>query len=79
LFKQDIKSRFQKEKAYALFTAFRLNFKKEVLRELRDMIALREEIVNVIKRYEKQITAKKVATVPAKNTESVNKGSNHEF
>jgi hypothetical protein len=43
------------------------------------MIALREEIASVIKRYEKQATAqKKVVTAPAKNTELVDKGSNHE-
>jgi hypothetical protein len=42
------------------------------------MIALREEIANVVKRYEKQATAKKIATAPAKNTKPVGKGSNYE-
>jgi hypothetical protein len=42
------------------------------------MIALREKIANVIKRYEKQATAKKIAAVSAKNTELASKGSNYE-
>jgi hypothetical protein len=42
------------------------------------MIALREKIVSVIKRYEKQATTKKIITVPAKNTKPVGKGFNHE-
>ena len=53
LFKQDIESRFQKEKTYAFFTALKPNFKKEVLRELRGIIIFREKVVSVIKRYEK--------------------------
>jgi hypothetical protein len=53
LFKQDIKPRSQEKKAYALFIALRLSLKKEVLRELRGIIALREEIASVAKRYEK--------------------------
>jgi arginine/ornithine N-succinyltransferase beta subunit len=52
LFKKDIETRFLEKKAYALFTAFRFNFQKEVLRELRGVIALREEVVSVTKRYE---------------------------
>jgi hypothetical protein len=32
------------------------------------MIAFREKIISVIKRYEKQATAKKVTAAPAKNT-----------
>jgi hypothetical protein len=79
LFKQNIKSRFQKEKTYALFIALRPNLKKEVLRELRGIIAFREKVANVTKRYEKQATAqKKVAAVPAKSTESAGKSSNRE-
>jgi hypothetical protein len=42
------------------------------------MIAFREKVVNVAKRYEKQATAKKIATAPAKSTEPVSKDSNHE-
>ena len=42
------------------------------------MITFREKVASVIKRYEKQATAKKVAAVPVKNTEPVGKGSNHE-
>jgi pyrroline-5-carboxylate reductase len=57
LFKQNIKSRSQKKKAYALFTAFKPSLKREVLRELRDMIAFREKIISVAKRYEEQATA----------------------
>jgi hypothetical protein len=78
LFKQNIKSRSQKKKTYTLFTALRPSLKREILRELRDIIAFREKIVNVIKRYEEQATAKKVAAAPAKNTKPINKGSNHE-
>jgi hypothetical protein len=48
------------------------------LRELRGMITFREKVASVIKRYEKQATVKKIATVPAKNTKSIDKGSNHE-
>jgi hypothetical protein len=79
LLKQDIKSRSQKEKAYALFTTLRLSLKKEVLRELRDIIAFREKVVNVIKRYEKQATAKKIVAAPAKSIEPADKNFNHEF
>jgi rubrerythrin len=44
------------------------------------MIALREKIVSVAKRYEKQATAqKKVAAAPAKSIEPVSKNSNHDF
>jgi hypothetical protein len=57
LFKQNIKSRSQKKKTYALFTALRLSLKKKILRELRGMITFREEIASVVKRYEKQATA----------------------
>jgi hypothetical protein len=78
LLKQDIKSRSQKEKAYALFTAFKSNLKKKVLRELRGIITFREKIVSVIKRYEKQATAKRVAAVPAKSIEPADKGFNYE-
>jgi hypothetical protein len=42
------------------------------------MIALREKVVNVIKRYEKQATAKKVIIVPAKSTKPADKDFNHE-
>jgi hypothetical protein len=79
LLKQNIESRFQKEKAYALFTALRPSLKREVLRKLRGIIAFREKVASVTKRYEKQATAqKKVATAPAKNTELAGKGSNRE-
>jgi hypothetical protein len=43
------------------------------------VIAFREEVASVIKRYEKQATAKKVVTAPAKSIELVGKGFNHEF
>jgi hypothetical protein len=43
------------------------------------MIAFREKIASVIKRYEEQATIKKIATVPAKNIKLAGKGSNHEF
>jgi hypothetical protein len=78
LLKQNIKSRSQKEKTYALFTVLRLNLKKEVLRELRGIIALREKVANVIKRYEEQATVKRVAAAPAKNIELADKDSNYE-
>jgi hypothetical protein len=42
------------------------------------MIALREKIASVIKRYEKQTTVKRVAAAPAKNIELIDKDSNHE-
>jgi hypothetical protein len=43
------------------------------------MIAFREEVINIVKRYEEQATVqKKVAIAPAKSTELVGKGSNHE-
>jgi hypothetical protein len=42
------------------------------------MITFREKIISVIKRYEEQATAKKVATAPAKSIKSVNKNFNHE-
>jgi hypothetical protein len=42
------------------------------------MITLREEIASVIKRYEEQATAKRVAAVSAKSTEPTGKGSNYE-
>jgi hypothetical protein len=78
LLKQDIELRSQKKKAYALFTALKPSFKKEVLRKLRGIIAFREKITSVIKRYEKQVTVKRVAAVPAKNIKPAGKGSNHE-
>jgi hypothetical protein len=43
------------------------------------MIALREEIVSVIKRYEKQAMAKRVAAISAKSTKLAGKDFNHEF
>jgi hypothetical protein len=78
LFKQNIKSRSQEEKTYALFIIFRPNLKKEVLRKLRGMITFREKIASVTKRYEKQATAKRVATAPTKNTKLAGKSFNHE-
>jgi hypothetical protein len=48
------------------------------LRELRGIITFREKIVNVIKRYEKQATAKRITAAPAKNTKPISKGSNYE-
>jgi hypothetical protein len=78
LLEQDIESRSQEEEAYALFTALRPSLKREVLRELRGVIALREEVASVAKRYEEQATAKRVAAAPAKSTEPAGKGSNHE-
>jgi hypothetical protein len=43
------------------------------------MIAFREKVTNVIKRYEKQATTqKKIAAASAKSTKSVDKGSNYE-
>jgi hypothetical protein len=79
LFKQDIESRSQKKKAYALFTVFKSNFKKEVLRELRDIIAFREKVANVIKRYEEQATVKRIVIAPAKSIKPAGKSFNHEF
>ena len=52
LLKKDIKTRFLEEKAYALFTTLRPSLQKEVLRELRDIIILREKVASVAKRYE---------------------------
>jgi len=78
LLKQDIKSRSLKKKTYVLFIALRPNFKKKILRELRGIIAFREKIVSVTKRYEKQATAKKVAAAPAKSTKLASKGFNYE-
>jgi hypothetical protein len=42
------------------------------------MIAFREKIASVTKRYEKQATAKRITAAPAKSTEPAGKGSNHE-
>jgi hypothetical protein len=42
------------------------------------MIALREKVVSVIKRYKEQTTAKKVAAASAKSTELMGKDFNHE-
>jgi hypothetical protein len=56
LLEQDIESRSQEKKAYTLFTALRPSLKREVLRKLRGMIAFREEVISVAKRYEKQAT-----------------------
>jgi hypothetical protein len=42
------------------------------------VIAFREKVASVIKRYEKQATAKRVAAAPAKNTKLAGKGSNYE-
>jgi hypothetical protein len=42
------------------------------------MITLREKIVSVIKRYEEQATAKRVAAAPAKSIKSAGKGFNYE-
>jgi hypothetical protein len=43
------------------------------------VIALREEIANVAKRYEKQaITQKKVTAAPTKSAKPIDKSSNHE-
>jgi hypothetical protein len=78
LFKQNIKSRSQKKKAYALFIVLRPSLKKKVLRELRGMIAFREEVASVIKRYKEQATAKRVAAVSAKNIKPTGKGFNYE-
>jgi hypothetical protein len=47
------------------------------LRELRDIIAFREKVASVIKRYEEQTTVKRVAAVPAKSTELIGKDSNY--
>jgi hypothetical protein len=79
LLEQDIEARSPEEEAYALFTALRPSLKREVLRELRGVIALREEVASVAKRYEEQaIAQKRVTAAPAKSTEPVGKGSNHE-
>jgi hypothetical protein len=79
LLEQDIEARSQEEEAYALFTALRSSLKREVLRELRGVIALREEVASVAKRYEEQAMAqKRVTAAPAKSAEPVGKGSNHE-
>ena len=43
------------------------------------MIAFREEVASVTKRYEKQATVKRVAAASAKSTELAGKGFNHEF
>jgi hypothetical protein len=43
------------------------------------MIAFREKVINVIKRYEKQATVKKIVTAPAKNIKLMGKDFNHEF
>jgi hypothetical protein len=43
------------------------------------MIAFREKVVSVIKRYEEQATVKKVITVSAKSIKPVSKNFNHEF
>jgi hypothetical protein len=42
------------------------------------MIAFREEIISVTKRYEEQATVKKVITAPAKSTEPMDKSFNYE-
>jgi hypothetical protein len=42
------------------------------------MIAFREKVASVIKRYKKQATAKKIVTASAKNIKPVGKGSNYE-
>jgi hypothetical protein len=43
------------------------------------MIAFREKIASVIKRYEKQATAKRIVIVSAKSTELAGKDFNYEF
>jgi len=79
LLEQDIAPRSSEEEAYALFTALRPNLQKEVLRELRGVIALREEVASVAKRYEEQATARKAdAGVTAKGSEPEGEDSNHE-
>jgi hypothetical protein len=80
LLEKDIETRSSEEKAYALFTALRPSLQKEVLRELRGVIALREEVASVAKRYEEQATAnrKAGASAAAKGPEPEGKGSNHE-
>jgi hypothetical protein len=42
------------------------------------MIAFREKVINVIKRYEEQATAKRVAVASAKSIKLAGKGFNHE-
>jgi hypothetical protein len=42
------------------------------------MITLREKVASVIKRYEEQATAKRIAAAPAKNIKPINKDFNHE-
>jgi hypothetical protein len=42
------------------------------------MIAFREKVVSVIKRYEKQATAKRVAAASAKSIKLTGKDSNYE-
>jgi hypothetical protein len=42
------------------------------------VITLREKVINVIKRYEEQATAKKVVTASTKNIKSAGKDFNHE-
>jgi hypothetical protein len=79
LLKQNIELRSQKKKTYVLFIALKSSLKKEVLRKLRGMIALREKVASVTKRYEEQATAKKIVTAPVKSTKPIGKGSNHEF
>jgi hypothetical protein len=51
LLKQDIKSRSWKKKAYTLFIVLKSSLKRKVLRKLRDIIALREKVASVLKRY----------------------------
>jgi hypothetical protein len=79
LLKQDVKQRSLQEETYALFTALRPNLKKEVLRELRGVIALREKVASVTKRYEEQATANKKAGAgaAAKRPEPESKNFNH--
>jgi hypothetical protein len=69
-----------RKKRTFFFTALKLSFKREVLRELRGIITLREKVASVTKRYEEQATAnKKVgAGVAAKGPEPEGKGFNHE-
>jgi hypothetical protein len=42
------------------------------------MIAFREKVASVIKRYEKQATVKRVTTASAKSTKLADKGFNYE-
>jgi hypothetical protein len=75
-----MEQRFSQEKAYVLFTTLKPSFKKEILRELREIIALREKVASVTKRYEKQATAnrKAGAGAAAKGPKPEGKGFNHE-